>query len=93
MNRSTHELRVGLESARRDFRNTMEEARAKLGGERRLASEVMHSPGVEVLFGVGLGFLVGRSSRATAPLLALIAGVALGYVLRGEIEGLRPENE
>ena len=93
MNRSTGDLRAGLESARRDFHETLEQARAKLESERRLASAVIRTPVVEILLSASLGFLVGRSSRATAPLVALIAGAGLGYVLHGEIEGLRPRNE
>jgi hypothetical protein len=93
MNRSTNELRAGLESARQDFHDTLEQARAKLESERQLASEIMRTPVIEILLSASLGFLVGRSSRATAPLVALIAGAGLGYVLRGEIEGLRPRNE
>jgi hypothetical protein len=93
MNPSTNELRAGLETARRDFHDTLEEARAKLESERQLASKVMRTPVVEVLISASLGFLVGRSSRAPMPLLALIAGVGLGFVLRREIEGLRPQNE
>jgi hypothetical protein len=82
MGGTVSELRHELTQARADFRQTTDEIKRRLAtDEPRLKREVEQSPMASILISAGLGFVIGRASRHTAVLLALLTGAAVGYTL------------
>lgn len=78
------ELRHELNQARADLQHTSNEIKRRLAHEElRLERQVKENPAASVLIGAGLGFVIGRASRHTAVLLALLTGAAIGYSLAG----------
>jgi hypothetical protein len=82
MTEKVSELRQELRQARADLRQTSDEIRRRLtSDERRLARQVVHNSTASILIAAGLGFVIGRVSRHTAVLLALLTGAVVGYSL------------
>lgn len=79
---TTTQLRKEVDQARDDFRRTALEIRHKFEGEQvRLEAEVRHNPLRSMAIAGAVGFVLGRASRHTAVMLALLAGAAVGYSL------------
>lgn len=79
---TTQSLRQGLKEARADFQQTSQEIKRRLAADELLLEHrIRQNPVRSVLVGAGLGFLIGRASRHTAVMLALITGLAVGYSL------------
>jgi hypothetical protein len=77
---STTQLRAELDQARSDFRRTAAELRRNLeAGQVGLDAEVSKNPLKSIAIAGALGFLLGRASRPAAMLIAMVAGVAVGY--------------
>lgn len=88
MAETVSELRHELNQARADLQQTSNEIKRRLAyDELRLERQVKDNPAASVLIGAGLGFLIGRASRHTAVLLALLAGAVIGYSLTGSPSG------
>ncbi len=77
---TTTQLREELDQARGDFRRTADELRRNLeAGQLGLDAEVSKNPLKSIAIAGALGFLLGRASRPAAMLIAMVAGVAVGY--------------
>jgi hypothetical protein len=77
---TTTQLREELDQARNDFRRTADEIRRNLeSSQLRLDADVRHNPLKSVALAGAVGFLLGRASRSTAVLIAMLAGAAVGY--------------
>lgn len=82
MAETVSELRHELNQARADLQQTSDEIKRRLAyDELRIERQVKENPVASLLIGAGLGFVIGRSSRHTAVLLALLSGAAIGYSL------------
>ncbi len=82
MGETVSELRQELKQARADLRQTSNEIKRRLAaGDLRLERQVERNPMGSILFSAGLGFMMGRASRHTAVLFALLTGAAVGYLL------------
>lgn len=76
------QLREELDEARRDFRQTADEMRRDLSADRRrIEAEVRYNPIKSLAVAGALGFIVGRTSRHTAVLIAMLTGAAIGYAI------------
>jgi hypothetical protein len=88
MAETVSELRHELNQARADLQQTSSEIKRRLAyDELRLERQVKDNPVASVLIGAGLGFVIGRASRHTAVLLALLTGAAIGYSLASGASG------
>ncbi len=77
---TTEQLRRELDQARDDFRRTAFEIKRKFEADQvRIESEVRENPMRSLAIAGALGFVLGRASRHTAILLALLTGAAVGY--------------
>ena len=77
---TTIQLRRELDQARDDLRRTALEIRRRFEADQvRLESEVRENPMRSLVLAGALGFVLGRASRHTAVLLALLTGAAVGY--------------
>jgi|GEM_PF-5621296 hypothetical protein len=77
---TTERLRRELDQARDDFRRTAFEIKRRFEADQvRLESEVRENPMRSLLIAGALGFVLGRASRHSAILLALLTGAAVGY--------------
>ncbi|HVB78393.1 MAG TPA: hypothetical protein VNE82_00435 [Candidatus Binataceae bacterium] len=82
MHETESELRRELKQARADLLQTSSEIKRRLTvDELHLEHQVKRNPAASILLSAGLGFMIGRASRHTAALLALLTGVAVGYSL------------
>jgi hypothetical protein len=87
MAETVSELRHQLNQARADLQQTSNEIKRRLAyDEHHLERQVKENPVASILIGAGLGFVIGRASRHTAVLLALLTGTVIGYSLAsGEV--------
>jgi hypothetical protein len=83
MAKEVSELRAELSQARSDLRQTSLEFKRRLEAyEFRLEGQIRRRPVRSILLTAGLGFVIGRASRHTAVLLALVSGLVAGYAIR-----------
>ena len=88
MGETVSELRHELNEARADLRETSNEIKRRLiYDELRFERQIRENPGASIVIGAGLGFLIGRASRHTAVMLALVTGAVLGYSIAGRLSG------